>query len=124
MANPDRVTWQCPDLRIYGAQIPKVMATASLKKPLILGFASYFIGQSILTLIPAPQGGLAFSGYAFLFLSLVFDGFGAGILAMLAESLVALHVDRDERARVMAIQRIPHPTLRTHRGTYPIGDTL
>lgn len=84
--------------------IPKVTATVRLKKPLLLGFASYFIGQCILALIPAPQHGLAVWGYAILCLSLVFDGFGAGILAMLAESLVALHVDKDERARVMAIQ--------------------
>ena len=33
------------------------------------------------------------------------DAFGAGILFMLSESLVALHVDRHERSRVMAIQR-------------------
>jgi hypothetical protein len=86
--------------------IPKVTASASLKKPLLLGFASYFIGQCILALIPAPQGGLAAAGYATLCLSLLFDGFGAGILAMLAESLVALHVDKAERARVMAIQHM------------------
>jgi MFS family permease len=84
--------------------IPKVTATIRLKKPLLMGFASYFVGQLVLALIPAPQGSLAISGYALLCLSLVFDGFGAGILAMLAESLVALHVDKDERARVMAIQ--------------------
>ena len=35
------------------------------------------------------------------------DAFGAGILFMLSESLVALHVDRHERSRVMAIQRTP-----------------
>jgi Na+/melibiose symporter-like transporter len=84
--------------------IPKVTATVRLKRPLLLGFASYFIGQCILALIPAPQQSLALPGYALLCLSLVFDGFGAGILAMLAESLVALHVDKEERARVMAIQ--------------------
>jgi MFS family permease len=84
--------------------IPKVTASIRLKKPLLLGFASYFVGQGLLALIPAPQASLGPSGYAFLCLSLVFDGFGAGILAMLAESLVALHVDKDERARVMAIQ--------------------
>jgi MFS family permease len=84
--------------------IPKVTASIRLKRPLLLGFASYFVGQLVLALIPAPQGALGLSGYALLCLSLVFDGFGAGILAMLAESLVALHVDRDERARVMAIQ--------------------
>ncbi len=86
--------------------IPKVTASASLKKPLLLGFASYFVGQCVLASIPAPQGALAPAGYAVLCLSLVFDGFGAGILAMLAESLVALHVDKNERARVMAIQHM------------------
>jgi MFS family permease len=84
--------------------IPKVTSSIRLKRPLLLGFASYFVGQLVLTLIPAPQGALAPAGYAVLCLSLVFDGFGAGILAMLAESLVALHVDKAERARVMAIQ--------------------
>lgn len=84
--------------------IPRVTATIRLQKPLLLGFAAYFIGQLILTLIPAPERTLAASGYALIALSLLFDGFGAGILAMLAESLVALYVDKDERARVMAVQ--------------------
>jgi MFS family permease len=43
--------------------------------------------------------------YGLLAVCLVLDAFGAGILFMLAESLVALHVDRAERSRVMAIQR-------------------
>jgi MFS family permease len=41
--------------------------------------------------------------YVILCASLFFDGFGVGILAMLAESLVALHVDAAERARVLAL---------------------
>jgi Na+/melibiose symporter-like transporter len=84
--------------------IPRVTASIRLQKPLLLGFISYFIGQGILTLIPAPEHALDASGYALLALSLIFDGFGAGILAMLAESLVALYVDKNERARVMAVQ--------------------
>ncbi len=86
--------------------IPRVTATIRLQKPLLLGFVSYFIGQLLLTLIPAPEHALAASGYALLALSLIFDGFGAGILAMLAESLVALYVDKNERARVMAVQHM------------------
>jgi MFS family permease len=70
-----------------------------LRKPLLLGFSGYLIGQTILILTP-PVGGL---GYASLCLSLVFDGFGVAMLAMLAESLVALHVDAAERARVLAL---------------------
>ncbi len=86
--------------------IPRVTSAVRLKNPLIFGFISYFIGQSILTLIPAPEHTLAAAGYALLALSLLFDGFAAGILAMLAESLVALYVDKNERARVMAVQHM------------------
>ena len=50
-------------------------------------------------------GSADWSTYALLGVCLVLDAFGAGILFMLTESLVALHVDRDERSRVMAIQR-------------------
>ncbi|MDR0710296.1 MAG: MFS transporter [Spirochaetaceae bacterium] len=73
-----------------------------LKIPLLLGFASYMIGQTLL--IFTPQTG-AFT-YVVLCISLFFDGFGFGILSMLAESLVALHVNAGERARVMAIQHM------------------
>jgi hypothetical protein len=81
--------------------IPRI-TKRSLKMPLLAGFASYVIGQTILVLAP---GGSALT-YAFLCVSLLFDGFGAGILAMLAESLVALNVDVAERARVMALQHM------------------
>jgi MFS family permease len=75
---------------------------AALKIPLLLGFAGYMIGQTLL--ISTPLTGPM--KYIVLCVSLCFDGFGAGILAMLAESLVALHVDAAERARVMAIQHM------------------
>lgn len=74
----------------------------TLKTPLIFGFASYIIGQSLLVIAPT---GSALT-YVFLLVSLIFDGFGVGTLAMLAESLVALHVNEAERARVMAIQHM------------------
>jgi MFS family permease len=72
-----------------------------LKNPLLMGFASYFVGQSILILTPA--GADVFLRYAVLGLSLLFDGFGIGMLAMLAESLIQIHADSAERARVLAI---------------------
>jgi MFS family permease len=78
--------------------IPRLTGV-NLKIPLLLGFAVYLVGQTILILTPVT-GGIRF---AILCLSLVFDGFGGGILAMLAESLVALHVDEAERARVLSI---------------------
>jgi MFS family permease len=81
--------------------IPHI-TNVNLKTPLLLGFAAYLMGQAMLVL--TPSAGLF--TYGMLGVSLVFDGFGAGTLAMLAESLVALHVDVAERARVMAIQHM------------------
>jgi MFS family permease len=73
-----------------------------LKLPLLVGFACYFAGQCLLVLTPVEGR----AKYAVLCVSLIFDGFGYGTLAMLAESLVALHVNKAERARVMAIQHM------------------
>jgi MFS family permease len=81
--------------------IPR-LTNASLRSPLLLGFAGYMLGQILLVL--TPGGGVL--RYPLLCVSLLFDGFGGGILAMLAESLVALHVNAPERARVMAIQHM------------------
>ena len=79
--------------------IPK-FSKGLLKLPLVLGFAVYFAGQSLLINVPA-DGTLK---YPLLCLSLVFDGFGVGMLGMLSESLIALHVNPDERAGIMAIR--------------------
>ena len=73
-----------------------------LKLPLLFGFACYFIGQTLLILAPVE----APLKYIVLCVSLVFDGFGLGLLTMLASSLVALHVNAAERARVIAIQQM------------------
>ena len=70
-----------------------------LKFPLLLGFACYFAGQLLLILVPIE----GIFKYPLICLSLVFDGFGLGALTMLSESLIALHVNPDERARIMAI---------------------
>jgi len=70
-----------------------------LKMPLLTGFAFYFAGQAILILAPL-DGALK---YVMLCVSLVFDGFGSGSLMMLSTSLLALNVNPEERARVMAI---------------------
>jgi MFS family permease len=74
----------------------------SLRAPLLCGFAAYMAGQILLVCTPV-SGALR---YISLVLSLSFDGFGSGTLLMLAESLVALHVNPRERARVMAIQHM------------------
>lgn len=86
--------------------IPRLISTVQLKRPTRWGFAAYLAGQVLLVAIPVPAGGVAQpSTYLLLGVTLVLDGFGGGILAMLAESLVALHVDKLERSRVMAMQR-------------------
>jgi MFS family permease len=85
--------------------IPRLLnnGAAGLKRPLLIGFAAYIVGQAILIITP---GGLGPATCAILCVSLVFDGFGNGSLMMLAESLVALYVNKAERARVMAIQHM------------------
>jgi len=79
--------------------IPR-LSRGLLKIPLLLGFAGYFIGQCLLISVPV-EGMLK---YPLLCLSLVFDGFGLGVLLTLSESLIALHVKPEERARIMAIR--------------------
>ena len=85
--------------------IPLLTHARHLKAPTLIGFVVYLAGQLLLVGIPAPDGAAAATTYALLAVCLVLDAFGGGILFMLAESLVALQVDRNERSRVMAIQR-------------------
>ena len=85
--------------------IPRLTAGLSLRRPTLIGFGSYLAGQVPLLAVPLPGGAADATTYSLLALCLLADAFGAGMLAMLSESLVALHVDRDERSRVMAIQR-------------------
>jgi hypothetical protein len=96
-------------IAFYFTLIPALTSTgtaANLKRPLLLGFGVYGASQALLALIPAPAGPAAGARvYVLLGVCLVADGLGAGLLAMLAESLVALNVDPVERSRVMAVQR-------------------
>jgi MFS family permease len=71
----------------------------TLKNPLLVGFACYFAGQLLLILAPV-HGPVK---YIVLCVSLIFDGFGFASLIMLSRSLVALNVNPEERARIMAI---------------------
>ena len=79
--------------------IPKLLK-GILKLPLIFAFSSYFIGQFLLIMIPV-EGVIK---YPLILLSLVFDGFAIGALAMVGESLIAIHVNPNERARILAIR--------------------
>ncbi|MDR2542989.1 MAG: MFS transporter [Treponema sp.] len=71
-----------------------------LKVPLVFAFTSFFIGQLLLILIPVESE----IKYPLLLVSLMFDGFGIGALATLCDSIIAIHVNPNERARIMAIR--------------------
>ncbi|MFT4233503.1 MAG: MFS transporter [Microbacterium sp.] len=90
---------------LFFTVIPWLLRGRGLRLPTALGFGVYLAGQLLLVLIPAKEGTAGATVYLCLGVCLLLDAFGAGILFMLSESLVALHVDRDERSRVMAIQR-------------------
>jgi MFS family permease len=79
--------------------IPR-LSKGLLRLPLILAFAAYFAGQSLLILVPVDE----MYKYPLLCVSLMFDSFGLGMLGTLSESLIALHVTPNERARIMAIR--------------------
>jgi hypothetical protein len=85
--------------------IPLLTTAVDLRRATLWGFGVHLAGQVVLVAIPAADGGATVSTYVFLGLCLLLDSFGAGMLYMLAESLVALHVDQAERSRVMALQR-------------------
>lgn len=90
---------------LFFGVIPWLTHHGRLRAPTIAGFVVYLLGQVLLIAIPVPGAGPGPGTYALLGVCLVLDAFGAGILFMLTESLVALHVDQHERSRVMAIQR-------------------
>ena len=85
--------------------IRRLTSGHDLKQATLWGFGIYLAGQLVLVVIPAAEGDATSSTYALLGLCLLLDSFGAGMLFMLSESLVALHVDEAERSRVMALQR-------------------
>ncbi|MDO5677317.1 MAG: MFS transporter [Propionibacteriaceae bacterium] len=92
-------------LLFYFTLIPLLTRSKHLKTPTLIGFGAYLAGQLMLVATPVPDGGAQLGTYAMLAGCLLLDAFGGGMMFMLAESLVALHVDRLERSRVMAIQR-------------------
>ncbi len=70
-----------------------------LKWPLYGGFFCSIIGCILLISITNT----GFWGYVILSVSLVFEAMGGAILATLRESLVAIHVDPDERSGILAL---------------------
>ncbi|MBC7278565.1 MFS transporter [Nocardioides sp.] len=86
--------------------ISRLTSGMDLKRATLWGFGTYLAGQLLLVMIPASRGDADLATYALLGVCLLLDSFGAGMLFMLSESLVALHVDAAERSRVMALQRM------------------
>lgn len=72
---------------------------SKLKLPLYGGFLSAIIGYALL--ISITNTGVW--GYVILSVSLVFEALGMAVLSTLRESLVAIHADRTERSRIMAL---------------------
>ena len=100
---------------LFFTLIPRLTKAANLKRPTLWGFILYLAGQILLMVIPAAAsaGGQALDSgtvvgwyvYALLGATLLLDSFGAGMLFMLTESIVSLHVHLPERSRIMAILR-------------------
>ncbi|ACZ30253.1 major facilitator superfamily MFS_1 [Xylanimonas cellulosilytica DSM 15894] len=90
---------------LFFTLIPRLTTAVDLKKPTLWGFGVYLAGQLLLVTIPAANGSATLATYVFLGVCLLLDAFGGGMMFMLSESLVALHVDEAERSRVMALQR-------------------
>ncbi|QHQ61884.1 MFS transporter [Anaerocolumna sedimenticola] len=72
---------------------------SKLKWPLFGGFLSAIIG--CLLLITISNTGVW--GYVILFVSLLFEALGSAVLNTLRESLVAIHVNPNERSGIMAL---------------------
>lgn len=75
------------------------MKQNKLKWPLYGGFISSIIGCVLLISIKETSGW----GYIILFASLLFEALGGAVLHTLRESLVAIHVDPDERSNILAL---------------------
>ncbi len=72
---------------------------SKLKWPLYGGFLCSIIGSILLIII--TDAGVV--GYIILSVSLIFDALGVAVLSTLRESLVAIHVDPDERSVILAL---------------------
>ena len=90
---------------LFFTVIPRLTTAVDLKRPTLWGMGVYLVGQLLLVAIPASPGSATTATYVFLGVCLLLDAFGGGMMFMLSESLVALHVDEAERSRVMALQR-------------------
>jgi MFS family permease len=75
------------------------MKQSKLKWPLYGGFISAIIGCSLL--ITISNAGVW--GYVILFVSLLFESLGSAVLSSLRESLVAIHVNPQQRSIIMAL---------------------
>jgi MFS family permease len=90
---------------LFFTLIPRITAAVDLKAPALWGMGVYLAGQLLLVAVPASSGSATAMTYVFLGVCLPLDAFGGGMMFMISESLVALHVDAAERSRVMALQR-------------------
>lgn len=72
---------------------------ARLRGPLFLGFVCSILSYLLLITVT----GTSAIGYVILSISLILEALGGAILSTLRESLVAIHVDPEERSGIMAL---------------------
>jgi hypothetical protein len=76
------------------------MQQSRLKRPLLLCFLVYAVGEAFLVM-----AGPSLAGYALLGASLFIEALAAAALATLRESLVAIYAEQSERSRILALMQ-------------------
>jgi MFS family permease len=84
---------------------PRLTRAANLRRPLVLGFVATLVAQLAMALAPVPDGVAGWQVYATLSFALVLEAFGWGMVFILTEAVVSLHVDQQERSRTMSVMR-------------------
>jgi predicted MFS family arabinose efflux permease len=82
-------------LAFYFLIMPRI-SSLRFKRPLLIGFLGLIASQTLLINMPARS-------YPLLLLTILIDACGVGLINPFLGSLIAVNVDPQERARIMAI---------------------
>jgi MFS family permease len=85
------------------------MSTSRFKRPLLLGFLGLMVSQTLLISMPERS-------YLLLLLNILIDAWSIALINPFLGTMIALHVDPQERARIMAIISVVVITLTTPFG--------
>ncbi len=95
-------------LFFYFLIMPRI-SSLRFKRPLLLGFFGLMISQTLLISMPERN-------YLLLFLTILIDAWSIALINPFLGSMIALHVDPQERARIIAIISVVVITLTTPFG--------